>query len=207
MGKRIVAGMLAMVVVWAQDVVTKGKEPPPPTRVLHSLEAQRQSIDKQWEAARKQHPGFFDRLPPASSPLPPDCDSVKPGEIKSIIDRESKKRSLDSKLVQAVIEAESAYVPCAVSPAGALGLMQLMPATAEELNVADPFDAAQNVAAGTEYLKMMLDRYGGDLGKALAAYNAGPAKVDAAKGIPSIPETQAYVKKILTKLEPPSKIE
>jgi soluble lytic murein transglycosylase-like protein len=114
---------------------------------------------------------------------------------------------VDSKLVRAVIEAESAYVPCAVSQAGALGLMQLMPATAEELKVTDPFDAVQNVAAGTQYLKMMLDRYGGDLAKALAAYNAGPARVDAAKGIPPIAETEAYVKKILGRIEPVGKIE
>ncbi|MBI2688211.1 MAG: lytic transglycosylase domain-containing protein [Acidobacteria bacterium] len=123
--------------------------------------------------------------------------------MKPIIDREAGKYKVDAKLVQAVIEAESAYSPCAVSPAGALGLMQLMPSTAESLQVADAFDPSQNITAGTRFLKQMLDRYGGDIAKALAAYNAGPARVDAAGGIPPIPETQEYVRKILGRLTPP----
>jgi len=100
-------------------------------------------------------------------------------------------------LVKAVIAAESAFNPGAVSRAGAQGLMQLMPATADQLGVLDPFSAAQNVRGGTSYLRKMMDRYG-DLPKALAAYNAGPSAVDRYGGIPPYRETQAYVERVLT---------
>jgi soluble lytic murein transglycosylase-like protein len=82
-----------------------------------------------------------------------------------------------------------------------MGLMQLMPETARELTVADPFDPAQNIQGGARYLGQLLERYNGDLSRALAAYNAGPARVDAANGIPNIAETQSYVKSILAKVQ------
>ncbi len=100
-------------------------------------------------------------------------------------------------LVKAVIAAESAFNPGAISRAGAQGLMQLMPATADELGVLDPFSALQNVQAGTSYLRQLMDRYG-DLPQALAAYNAGPKAVDRYGGIPPYRETQAYVARVLT---------
>ena len=127
--------------------------------------------------------------------------------MKPIIDREATKNKVDAGLVRAVVEAESAYSPCAVSAVGAMGLMQLMPATAESLQVTDPYDPSQNITAGTQYLKQMLERYGGDIAKALAAYNAGPARVDAAGGVPPIPETQEYVRKIMGKIGPPRPVE
>jgi soluble lytic murein transglycosylase-like protein len=100
-------------------------------------------------------------------------------------------------LVKAVIAAESAFDSRAVSRKGAQGLMQLMPATAASLGVADPFEPGQNVAGGTSYLKAMIDRYG-DLSRAIAAYNAGPGAVDRYGGIPPYRETQAYVDRVLT---------
>jgi soluble lytic murein transglycosylase-like protein len=106
------------------------------------------------------------------------------------------------KLLRAVMERESGFHPCAVSPKGAKGLMQLMPDTAAQLGVKDPFDPKENVDAGAHYLKQMLDRYKGDLSQALGAYNAGPAAVDQAGGVPDIPETLDYVKSILQKLAP-----
>ncbi len=100
-------------------------------------------------------------------------------------------------LVKAVIAAESLFDTDAVSRKGAQGLMQLMPTTALALGVEDPFSADQNVRGGVRYLRKMLDRYG-DMGRALAAYNAGPSAVDRYRGIPPYPETRAYVKRVMT---------
>ncbi len=100
-------------------------------------------------------------------------------------------------LVKAVIAAESRFDTDAVSRKGAQGLMQLMPTTASKLGVADPFSADQNVRGGVRYLREMLDRYG-DMGRALAAYNAGPSAVDHYRGIPPYPETRAYVQRVMT---------
>jgi soluble lytic murein transglycosylase len=100
-------------------------------------------------------------------------------------------------LVKAVIAAESRFDTDAVSRKGAQGLMQLMPTTASKLGVADPFSADQNVRGGVRYLREMLDRYG-DMGRALAAYNAGPSAVDHYRGIPPYPETRDYVQRVMT---------
>lgn len=104
-------------------------------------------------------------------------------------------------LLRAVIGQESGFRPCAVSRAGAQGLMQLMPGTAAGLNVSNPFDPQENVFAGSKFLRLLLDRYNGDLPKALGAYNAGPARVDAVGGIPPIAETQNYVNSIMRKIQ------
>lgn len=114
----------------------------------------------------------------------------------SLIIREAKANRLDPALVKAVIAAESNFSPRAVSRAGALGLMQLMPQTARGLGVEDPLEAPENVSGGSRYLREMLNRYG-DLSRALAAYNAGPTAVDHYRGIPPYPETEAYVKRVL----------
>ena len=100
-------------------------------------------------------------------------------------------------LIKAVIRAESNFQVDAVSAAGAQGLMQLMPATAEELGVNDPFDIKQNIEGGTRYLRKMLDRFEGSVHKALAAYNAGPGTVIKYNGRVPYPETRQYVKRVL----------
>lgn len=115
--------------------------------------------------------------------------------LSRIIDRAASRYAVAPELIRAVIRAESGFDAQAVSPVGATGLMQLMPATARELGVNDPFDPEQNVMAGTRYLKTMLQRYHGDLGKALAAYNWGPGNLD--RGRERLPtETRDYIAKI-----------
>ena len=119
---------------------------------------------------------------------------------RGLVEGAAKRAGIDAGLLQAVAEQESAWRPCAVSVKGAQGLMQLMPGTAADLGVRDPFDAEQSLDGGAALLKKLLTRYSGDLNRVLGAYNAGPARVDAAQGVPEIPETMQYVDKILNKL-------
>jgi soluble lytic murein transglycosylase-like protein len=203
--------------VFGAEEAAKPKDPPKELpKPVNSFERQRLSVERQMQGIRESFPPPFggQAAPMVASstaapgpPPPADCPPVTAAAMKPIIDREATKNKVDAGLVRAVVEAESAYSPCAVSPVGAMGLMQLMPATAESLQVTDPYDPSQNITAGTQYLKQMLERYGGDIAKALAAYNAGPARVDAAGGVPPIPETQEYVRKIMGKIGPPRPVE
>jgi soluble lytic murein transglycosylase len=113
------------------------------------------------------------------------------------IDEAAGLHGVDFPLLKAVIRAESAFDPKAVSKKGALGLMQIMPANLEAFRVYDPFDPLQNIMGGARYLKALIQRFDGQLPLALAAYNAGPRAVDTHRGIPPIPETEAYVKKVM----------
>jgi soluble lytic murein transglycosylase-like protein len=114
----------------------------------------------------------------------------------SIIEEASIRFRVDSALIRSVMQTESAFDALAVSRAGAMGLMQLMPAVAVELGVDDPFDPRQNVMAGTKYLRQLLTQYRGSLPLVLAGYNAGTAVVDQYGGVPPFPETQNYVKRV-----------
>lgn len=171
----------------------------------NSVNAQRAAIAQQQASVRRQAASAGAWLVPwgtaQASPAPePACDPLADTVVTPLIERAAKERELDPKLVRAVAEQESALRPCAVSSKGAMGLMQLMPATIEQLGVRDPFDPRQSIDAGSRYLKELLDRYHGDLPQALGAYNAGPATVNQAGGIPDIPETRDYVAAILRKL-------
>jgi len=117
------------------------------------------------------------------------------GDFDDLIRRAAAKHGVSADLVHAVVRAESDYDPRCTSSAGAMGLMQLMPGTARALGVTDPYDAAQNLDAGTRYLREQLDRFN-DLTLALAAYNAGPNAVARYDGVPPYRETQAYVRRV-----------
>ena len=132
--------------------------------------------------------------PPVS---PPRVDAPLPVSDTRTLVRDAAIRSgLPPTLVESVARVESALRPEAVSPKGALGVMQLMPATARKLD-ADPHDTAQNIDAGARLLRELLIKYGGDVVKALSAYNAGEGAVDRYRGIPPYPETQDYVDKVV----------
>jgi soluble lytic murein transglycosylase-like protein len=121
---------------------------------------------------------------------------MAPEDLDAMVQKTAQRYHVDPKLVRAVISAESNWNAAAVSSKGALGLMQLIPGTAQRLGVGNAFDPAQNVDAGVRYLSMLLERYNGDLNKALAAYNAGPGVVDRFGGVPNFPETRHYVQKV-----------
>lgn len=127
---------------------------------------------------------------------PAERPRVTKAEIERFVQIASERYRVDPALVRAVITHESGWNPHAVSRAGAQGLMQLMPATAERHGVADAFDPEQNINAGVRHLRSLLERYRGDLDLALAAYNAGEGAVDRAGGVPNIRETRTYVNRV-----------
>jgi hypothetical protein len=133
------------------------------------------------------------RIPPR--PFRPDLSRLL--EIDAAIKKYARAHGVEEDLVWAVIRQESGFNPTAVSPKGALGLMQLMPGTAVMMGVLDPFDVEQNIGGGIKYLENCLNRFQGDVELALAAYNAGPENVIKYQGCPPFPETQHYVETVM----------
>jgi soluble lytic murein transglycosylase-like protein len=159
-----------------------------------SLQQQRASVQKQAESAGSSVPWSPTTLLPE-----PACDPVPLPELSKMIDESAQRNSVDPNLVREVARQESGFRPCVVSVKGAQGLMQLMPETSAQFQVANPVDAKQSLDAGTKLLKTLLDRYKGDVSLALSAYNAGAGSVDRAGGIPDIAETKNYVFSILSR--------
>jgi hypothetical protein len=135
--------------------------------------------------------------PVAPEPEPLDTPVPKTQDLNAIISSASARSQVDADFIASVIRAESANNPRAISGKGAQGLMQLMPETARNLGVVDSFDPADNVGGGVRYLRELLLRYNGDLIKTLAAYNAGPQRVQQYKGIPPYRETRAYITRVI----------
>jgi hypothetical protein len=166
-----------------------------------SIAQQRAAIQKQRSSVIP--PGdssFFSKPFGPSAAGAADCDPLPAEQLDPLIQAAARETGVEAELVRAVIDQESAGRPCALSAKGAEGLMQLMPATAEEYDVDDAFDPQQNVEAGARLLKSLLERYQNDPSLALGAYNAGSGRVDRAGGVPQIPETVDYVAAILDKL-------
>jgi soluble lytic murein transglycosylase-like protein len=201
----VLVALVAMAQTAAPPTAPETPADKAPARTPSAAELMRASIEKQRAAVRKQAQSAGAKLIPWT-PSPnfneePACDPVAAEVVTPLIESSAKANELPEALVRAVIEQESAYRPCAVSRKGAQGLMQLMPDTADALKVKDVLDPKENIAAGAKYLKQLLDKYKGDNKLALAAYNAGPSAVDAANGVPDIPETRDYVDAILKKLK------
>lgn len=139
----------------------------------------------------------------AAGPLPgisvsiDDFNPIEPRHAyDDLITEAAEKYDLDPHIIRAVMQTESAFDAMAVSPVGALGLMQLMPALASELGVSDPMDPRQNIMGGSLYLRQLLDSHRGNVKLALASYNAGPGNVAKYRAIPPFKETQNYVRKV-----------
>jgi soluble lytic murein transglycosylase-like protein len=163
-----------------------------------SIEKQRASVERQLQSIKVP---AAPSIPPSFAVPPPfACEPVAQPELSKMIDSVAREHSVDPALVREVARQESAFRPCAVSPKGAEGLMQLMPSTQAQFEVRDPFDPRESLSAGTKLLKQLLDRYHGDLALALSAYNAGITRVDRTPSVPEIPETKDYVTDILGRL-------
>ncbi len=139
--------------------------------------------------------------PPSPLGIEPARSRPTRRQLETYIDAAATAHGVRRELVWAVIQAESSFDHDVVSPSGAVGLMQLMPATAERFGAQDPLDARQNIFAGTRFLKRLLDTYAGDVSLSAAAYNAGETAVARFKGIPPYRATRAYVKRVTTLLD------
>jgi len=136
-----------------------------------------------------------ERLLRAGSP-----ENASRAEIERLAERSGARYHVDPALIEAIVANESGFDSRAISPAGAQGLMQLMPATANALGIADAYDPAENIRGGARYLRGLLDRFG-RVDLAVAAYNAGPNAITRYGGIPPFPETQAYVRAVLAEYQ------
>ncbi len=181
-------------VLEGQDKGSRGSLSSKPAKPPDELEA------KQTNFFALPWPSSMPLATPNVQMMDESCQALNKTEIDQLIGGAGKRHNVDADLLRSVMRQESGFKPCAVSVAGAMGLMQIMPDTADMLKLDDPFDPQKNVDAGASFLKMMLDRYQGNVPLALSAYNAGPGKVDKAGGVPPIAETLQYLTNILGSL-------
>ncbi len=212
--------------LFLNGLLAQTPDPKPIERQQAIRKAMDPSVEKQKAAARKQvqlarglpespagpdpkswftYPWPKEPIEPIGPPPVPaqaqaDCPAMTAEQLDPLIGAAARKEGVGATLIRAVMERESAFRPCAVSPKGAQGLMQLMPATAAELGVRDPFDPAESIDGGTRLLKRLLTKYKDKIDLVLSAYNAGEARVDQDGGIPAIAETQQYVEAIQKRL-------
>lgn len=184
----------------------------PEAALEECLRKQRASVEKQRQAVHAQLGERVAATPvsteatntqfivPLTNVNQPDCPTIDNVKLDELVSSAAQKQFLDPSILKAVIKQESGFKPCAISPKGAQGLMQLMPATARELHVSDPFDPSQNIHAGAAYLRQLLDRYRGDLRQALIGYNAGPGRADLGNEAILPFETQNYIASVFADL-------
>src|SRR6202167_4315688 len=163
--------------------------PPPNAAVMKAAESAAQEVNQYL--GRDSSRSAIAKLAAANA-----RSAASPEDIDAAIAQAAARHNVDPNLVRAVVKVESNFNPNAVSRKGAMGLMQLMPSTARQLNVRNPFDPEQNVDAGVRHLKQLLESYGGDVSLTLAAYNAGARAVARSSGVPHYTETQNYVRRI-----------
>ena len=144
-----------------------------------------------WTSGKRKHLLVTNSIKLNDQPV------IVPGKFNGLIDQAAQLHNVDPLLVKAVIKAESNFDPTATSPKGARGLMQLMPGTARDMNVDDPYDPEQNILGGTKYLGQMISTYNGNVVLGLAAYNAGPGRVTQSGMTHYIPETHEYVRRVI----------
>jgi soluble lytic murein transglycosylase-like protein len=168
--------------------VTEHRWKPVPAANVRAARSAADEVDQYLGEGTHAGPGYPTRV---GVPV-----SVSPQDIDAAIDAAALRHNVDPALVRAVIKVESNFNPNAVSRKGALGLMQLMPQTARQLKVSNPFDPQQNVDAGVRHLKQLMESYGGDVNLTLAAYNAGAGAVARSSGVPHYAETEDYVRRI-----------